>query len=129
MLFQGFFEKFLESRDVAVTRCPPLECSNCRYQQERAEVIRRTLEKRGFLFCSNCGDRITLLKADEEIVLSAQERTKLYRESVTANLRTKFESALRQLNAFVRRAAITAPNCFVSFAWGNREHEGWVEKE
>jgi hypothetical protein len=101
MLFQGFFEKFLESRDVAVTRCPPLE-------------------KRGFLFCSNCGDRIALLKADEEIVLSAQERTKLYRESVTANLRTKFESALRQLNAFVRRAAITAPNCFVSFAWGNR---------
>ena len=62
-------------------------------------------------------------------MLSAQERTKLYRESVTANLRTKFESALRQLNAFVRRAAITAPNCFVSFAWGNREHEGRVEKE
>jgi hypothetical protein len=29
----------------------------------------------------------------------------------------------------VRKAAITAPNCFISYAWGNREHEGWVEKE
>jgi WD40 repeat protein len=129
MLFQGLFERFLESREVTVTRYPPLECSNCHYRQERAEVIRRTLEKRSFLFCSNCGERMVLLKADEEVVLSAQERTKLDRERATANQRTKFESALRQLDAFVRKEAITAPSCFVSYAWGNREHEGWVEKE
>jgi hypothetical protein len=45
-------------------------------------------------------------------------------------LRTRFETALVQVKAYVRDPQKKArpPTCFVSYAWGEVAHERWVEK-
>jgi len=129
LLFQGLFEKFLTGRQVIVTRYPPLSCPKCQYRQERSEVVRRTLEEHGFLFCSNCGRKLQLAKAGE-VVVPAVEQVRVLREQATAAARTCFESALVQLRSFIVAQAKPdpAPSCFLSYAWGVPEQEMWVER-
>src|SRR5262249_25421193 len=92
--FRLLFEKVLAGRRVTTARYPPLVCPECHYRQERAVVVRRTQEGRGFLFCSNCGRQIPLAGAAAEVVPSAEELRLLDQEQATAGLRTKFEAAL-----------------------------------
>jgi len=35
---------------------------------------------------------------------------------------------LFRLKTYVTEQKIVQPNCFISYAWGNPEHERWVEK-
>jgi hypothetical protein len=115
---------------VTTTRYPPLVCPVCDYRQERAEVVRRTQEGRGFLFCSNCGNKIPLAGAAAEVAPSPEERRLLDQEQATAGLRTKFEAALVQVKTFVRdrEGQASVRRCFVSYARGAADHDAWVEK-
>jgi small GTP-binding protein len=127
LLFQGLFEQFLRGRDVTVTKFPPVECPKCGYRQPRTEIVGRIGEGKGFHFCSECGERIALPKAGEEVALSAAERARVGEEQERARRRTAFESALTRVKAVVRDEKKSAPSCFVSYAWGDAEQERWVK--
>lgn len=126
LLFQGLFEQFLRGRDVNVTKFPPVPCPKCGYWQQRVEVVKRIGEGKGFLFCGECGAKIKLPKAGESVAFNAAERVKLGREQGHTRQRTAFESALVRVKAVVRDETKKMPNCFVSYAWGNEDHERWV---
>jgi GTPase SAR1 family protein len=127
-LFQGLFEKFLATRRVAVTRFPPLACPKCEYRQDRAEIVRRTREQKAVVFCSECGARIPLPKAGEALKLTDETHRAVDREQRVAEARTRFEAALVQVKAFARTKRKKAQSCFISYAWGEANHERWVEK-
>ncbi len=126
LIFQGLFERILLGRQVTVTRYPPLDCPQCHYRQERSEVVRRTVERKGFLFCSNCGTRATLLHA-EKLHLNAEAASEVKEQATVAAWRTAYETALAQLNGFIRSWENEPRQLFVSYAWGKAEDERWVE--
>ena len=126
LLFQGLFEEFLRGRDVTVTKYPPVVCPKCSYHQQRSEVVKRISEGKGFLFCGECGKRITLPKEGEAVALSGTEREKLGQEQAHTRLRTAFEAALVRIKGFARDQGKRAPGCFISYAWGDAEQERWV---
>ncbi len=126
LLFQGLFEEFLRGRDVHVTRFPPVGCEKCGYRQQRDEVVRRIGEGKGFLFCGECGKKIMLPMAGEEVALSRAEREQLNEEQERTRQRTAFESALVRVKAVVRDEKKKSPSCFVSYAWGAESQERWV---
>ena len=45
-----------------------------------------------------------------------------------AEQRTRFEQALFRLKTYVTEQEIAAAECFISYAWGDPEHERWVER-
>jgi small GTP-binding protein len=126
LLFQGLFEEFLRGRDVTVTKFPPVQCPNCYYRQPRSEVVKRIGEGKGFLFCGECGKKITLPKQGEKVMLSGAQREQLSTEQVRTRRRTAFEAALVRVKAVVRDEKKTAPSCFISYAWGDAGQERWV---
>jgi hypothetical protein len=126
LLFQGLFEQFLRGRDVTITKFPPVRCPKCSYHQQRGEAVKRISEGKGFLFCGECGERITLPKAGEEVALSSDDRERLSREREQTRRRTAFESALVRVKAVVRDEKKTAPSCFLSYAWGDVGQERWM---
>jgi small GTP-binding protein len=120
-LFQALVEKFLARRSVRVERIPAVTCQACGYLQGRPEVVRRLL--RGFLFCADCGTRIDLPRG-----AGPEDRTSVEAaaQQAAAAVRTTFETALVQVKALARTRP-AAPTCFVSYAWGDRTDEHWVE--
>jgi small GTP-binding protein len=126
LLFQGLFEEFLRGRDVTVTKFPPVPCPKCGYRQQRSEVVKRIGEGKGFLFCGECGKKITLPMAGEKVMLTRTVREQLGQEQERTRRRTAFESALVRVKAVVRDENKRAPSCFVSYAWGDVEQERWV---
>ena len=126
LLFQGLFEEFLRGRDVTVTKFPPMSCPQCGYRQERAQVIKRIDEGKGFLFCGECAERIALPKEGERVMLSSAEREQLNREQERTRRRTAFESALVRVKEVVRGEGKKVPSCFISYAWGDEGQERWV---
>lgn len=128
-IFRGLFEKFLKSKNVTVTRYPPVRCPNCEYQQERSIIVRRIEEGRDFLHCAQCGTLITYSKlaTGEMAALPPHSLETLRREQVHTRLRTGYEKVLTKLKSMVRNAP-RQPTCFISYAWGNELHEQWVER-
>ncbi|HYX26742.1 MAG TPA: toll/interleukin-1 receptor domain-containing protein, partial [Thermoanaerobaculia bacterium] len=124
LLFQGLFEQFLSSRDVTVTKYPPIVCPKCRYQQPRSGVIQRVRDRTGFLFCSNCAKKIPLPKGGEKVALSSSERARL--EHSISGARTAYEEALVAVKGLAQSRKTAAPTCFVSYAWGDAGQERWV---
>ena len=45
-----------------------------------------------------------------------------------ADERSRFEQVLFRLKTYVTEQRITVPECFISYAWGDPEHERWVER-
>jgi small GTP-binding protein len=126
--FQGLFEEILYTRKVDVSKYAPLFCSTCNHQQERRTVIRRTKEGKIFLFCDECGEKMSLPKIARSIPLSTEDRTFVVRNTALTKLRTTYEAALVSVKSFLgNRGDMVTPTCFVSYAWGNRAHERWVE--
>jgi len=126
LLFQGLFEKFLKTRNVSVTRYLPVCCTKCSERQDRNLVVRRIREGRPFMFCSECGKRIELSQGRDQLYQGAERRERLHQEQALARGRTAFETALVSINRL--SAGKRRPSCFVSYAWGNAEHERWVSR-
>ena len=131
-LFQVLFEMLLSRRNITMTRYPPLVCpsSGCSYLQERAEVVKRTKEGRGHIFCSECGTKIEISHKGEEVVLSDADRRLAEEEQRTAVMRTLYETGLSLLLSYIRErdGERKPPSCFISYAWGDPKQERWVEK-
>jgi hypothetical protein len=80
------------------------------------------------MFCSKCGKKISLAGACEVITPGPVARDQIDRERATADRRTEYEAALVTVKSLARKRRKKRTACFISYAWGRREHEQWVEK-
>ena len=78
-------------------------------------------------FCEDCG-KLVVLPPDEPIHVKPAQRAVITHEGAVAELRTKFEEVIFELQRLAQSESFTAPTCFVSYAWGNPDHERWVER-
>jgi len=127
-LFQGLFESFLARRNLTVFRYEPVVCAKCRHALDRAVVRERLRDNKDFAFCSECAAKLPLPKADEPIQLTHTERREVEEQQWFAAQRTLFEQAVFQVLSYVDAQNIPRPVCFISYAWGEPEHERWVER-
>jgi hypothetical protein len=127
-LFEGLFESFLARRNLTVFRYEPVVCPKCKHALDRTVVRTRLRESKGFAFCNDCGKKLTLPKAHEPIQLTQQEQVRVETQHRVADQRTRFEQAVFRVQAYVKDHGIKVPECFISYAWGNAQHERWVEK-
>lgn len=125
-LFQGLFESFLGRRNLSAFRFEPVVCSKG-HALNRAVVRDELRAGNAFAFCSKCGERLTLPKADQPIRLKREEQRKVDEQRWFAERRTRFEQAVYRLNSYIESEGLKRPDCFISYAWGDRKHERWVE--
>jgi len=78
-------------------------------------------------FCEECGTEL-VLPPDEPLSVKPAQQKQIAHEGAVAERRTKFEEILFELTRLATTEMRTAPTCFVSYAWGNRDHERWVEQ-
>jgi hypothetical protein len=81
-----------------------------------------------FVFCSESGEKNMLPKADQPIQLATQQAKEIEANRRASDLRSRFEESLIRLENYVLEQKIAAPECFISYAWGNPDQEYWVEK-
>jgi GTPase SAR1 family protein len=126
-LFQGLFESFLARRNLSVFRYEPVVCANS-HPINRSVVRGRLRDGKDFAFCEECGDKVMLPKADEPIQLTQTERRKVDEQQWFAVQRSRFEQAVFQVMSYVDGQKMARPECFISYGWGDREQERWVER-
>ena len=126
-LFQGLFESFLARRNLTVHRFEPIECSKCRQPLDRSVMRQRIRSGKDFAFCNECGEKLALPKSDR-LQLTLQEGEQVEQQRHAAELRTRFEQAVYQVQSYVADQELKRPECFISYAWGAPEHERWVER-
>jgi small GTP-binding protein len=126
MLFQSLFENFLARRNLTVRRLEPVHCLNG-HPIDRI-VVRRISARSDFTFCSECGEKTSLPKGDQPIQLTRMQAAEVEANRRAADERSRFEQVLFRLKTYMTEQKLTAPECFISYAWGNSEHEHWVEK-
>jgi len=127
-LFQGLFESFLARRNLTVLRYEPVLCSK-RHPLNRV-VVREALQNgEEVAFCSKCGEKLTLPKMAEPIQLTREVQAEVESQRRAAEQRTRFEQAVFRVRAHVAEQKVTPPETFISYAWGEPEHERWVEKQ
>jgi WD40 repeat protein len=127
MLFQSLFENFLARRNLTVRRFDPVACKNG-HVLNRAVVREQLSLGAESTFCNRCGEKITLPKADEPIQLTEQQAVEVEANRRAADERSRFEQVLFRLKTYVTEKKLTVPECFISYAWGNSNHELWVER-
>jgi small GTP-binding protein len=129
LLFQGLVERFLINHMVTITKYPSLKCDKCNYHQLRNVVVQLTREKKEFLFCSVCGEKIYLPKVEDIDHYPSEDIKTINKQQAIANYRTKFEEVLIWIQNYIRsQNTKSSPiKCFISYAWGEPKHEKWVE--
>jgi WD40 repeat protein len=128
MLFQGLFESFLARRDLTVRRFEPVTCGKG-HQLNRAVVREQLADGNETVFCTRCGEQLSLPRADVPIQLTRDQSASLDTQRRAAGQRSRFEQALFRLKTALTPAPAEQPTCFVSYAWGEKEQERWVERE
>ena len=126
-LFQSLFENFLARRNLTVRRFDPAVCSNG-HALNRGVVRELVAKGANFAFCSQCGKKIKLPRADKPIQLTKHQADEVEAARTAADQRSRFEQVLYRLKTYVTEKKIPSPECFISYAWGNPEHERWVER-
>ena len=121
-LFQGLFEKFLYERDVEVTRFVPVICP-AGHRQERATIVQRRRDGKGFVFCGECGQKVTMAGTADPPFLSTGVSRQVQREESMALLRSTYEANLARIKAYRRDRAV--PRCHLSHA---DDKTAWVRK-
>jgi hypothetical protein len=129
-LFQSLFESFLARRNLTVIRFEPVQCTNpdCRHALDRSVVRQRMKAGKTFACCNECGEKLSLPMASEPIQLSRKQEAEVEVQRRAAEQRTRFEQAVFRVQAYVVEQRIKPPECFISYAWGVKENERWVEK-
>jgi hypothetical protein len=123
-LFQALIESFLGRINLTVWRFEPVRCPKG-HLVDWGTVKRRMAE--GFAFCGDCGTRARWRKPEAPIQLSLQQSNAVAKQRLMADLRSRFEHAVYRWKSHVTEGQRATPSCFISYAWGNVEHERWVE--
>jgi small GTP-binding protein len=126
-LFESLFESFLARRDLSLQRFKPVACPN---GHDLNRVVVRELASKGatIAFCNQCGEKIALPKVDQPVQLTRFQADKMESDRRAADRRTRFEQVLFRIKTSVAEQKLITPECFVSYAWGDSEHERWVER-
>jgi len=125
-LFQSLFESFLGRRNLTVLRYEPVNCPKG-HQLDRGVVRKRVAAGAGFAFCAECGEKAPLPKADRPIQLTRRRADEVEAQRRAADQRSRFEQAVFRWTSYVTEEKVAAPECFVSYAWGNAEQERRLE--
>jgi hypothetical protein len=125
-VFEGIVEQMLSCRDTHVRRVRPVKCAKCGTAVDRAVMARRLKSGKSKSFCEECGTEL-VLPPDEPLSVKPAQRQQIIQQSAVAEVRTKFEEVIFELSRLAQTEKLTAPTCFVSYAWGNSDHERWVE--
>jgi len=128
MLFQSLFENFLARRNLTVRRFEPVACKN-KHPLNRVVVRERSSAGASFAFCSECGEKTPLPKADQPIQLTKRQADEVEANRRAADERSLFEQVLFRLKTHVTEQGLAVPECFISYAWGNSDQELWVERQ
>jgi len=126
-LFQSLFESFLARRNLTVKRVDPLACENG-HLLNRAVLRERFLAGSAFTFCNECGARVLLPKSERPIQLTKDLATDVDTQRRAADQRSRFEQVLFRMKTYASEQRLVAPHCFISYAWGDSQHERWVER-
>jgi GTPase SAR1 family protein len=126
-VFEGLVEQMLNRGEVSVRRLRPVKCSRCGTSVDRAVMARRLKSGKAVVHCEECGNPV-VLPPDEPLSVKPSERVRIAHEEAVAEVRTTFEEVIYELLRFAQAEKWKAPTCFVSYAWGNAEHERWVER-
>lgn len=126
-VFEGLVEQMLSTRDTHIRRVRPVKCRKCGTTVDRAVMARRLKSGKSKSFCEECGTEL-VLPLDEPLSVKPAQQKQIAHEGAVAEQRTKFEEILFELTRLATTEKRAAPTCFVSYAWGNREHERWVEQ-
>lgn len=126
-LFQGLFESFLTLRNLNIYRYEPVICTN-KHVLNRAVVREQLNNGSKSAFCSQCGERLTLPDTDAPIRLTRSQHQQIEEQEWFATRRSRFEQAVFQVQAYVEDQRIKRPKCFISYSWGDRQQERWVER-
>ena len=127
-LFQSLFETFLTRRELTVRRYEAVWCANG-HQLNRAVVRERIAHGANYAFCPECGQQVALPPTDTPIELTRAQAADRDTQCQAASRRSRFEQVLFRFKAYVMQEGIPAPDCFISYAWGDERHERWVERE
>ncbi|MGH3825993.1 MAG: toll/interleukin-1 receptor domain-containing protein [Pseudonocardiaceae bacterium] len=127
-LFQSLFESFLARRELTIHRYEAVSCAE-NHQLNRAVVRERLAQGANYAFCPDCGQQVALPSADTPIELTQAQAADRGTQRRVASQRSRFEQALFRLTTYVTQEGIPAPDCFISYAWGDPRHERWVERE
>lgn len=125
-VFEGLVEQMLSCRDTHIRRVRPVKCSECGTAVDRAVMARRLKSGKSKSFCEECGTEL-ILPPDEPLSVKPKQREQIVVERSVAERRTSFEEIIFELSRHAESKGRIAPTCFVSYAWGNSDHERWVE--
>jgi small GTP-binding protein len=126
-LFISLFENFLASRDVSVQRYLPIRCSHD-HLINRGVVREQFSLRLAHAHCPRCGEKVNLPEQNQTIQLTFEEARVVEHEERAARQRSLFEKAVYLLKSYSSQKKILAPQCFISYAWGDAIHERWVER-
>ena len=127
LLFRGLFERFLERREVEISRYQPVRCPSCKERLARNVVMDQLEKNRYFSFCNACGQRLELSPPEVLTTFHPAEEQQVRAQQQIAERRTAFEVALVRVKGLLRDYGRSgAPSCFISYAWGVPQHEQWV---
>jgi hypothetical protein len=127
-LFQSLFESFLARRKLTVRRYEVVRRAE-HHQLNRAVVRERLAKGANDAFCSECGQRVALPPADTPIELTRAQVADRDTQRRAASQRSRFEQVLFRVKTYVTQEGVPAPDCFISYAWGDYDHDHWVEHE
>ena len=127
LLFKGLFESFLARRNLKVFRYEPVRCPNG-HGLNRGVLQDQSRSGKDFAYCPTCGERVVLPRTDEQIHLTQAERGEVDEQQWFATHRSRFEQAAFQLASYAQSRQRSRSSCFISYAWGDKNQERWVER-
>ncbi|HJQ33053.1 MAG TPA: TIR domain-containing protein [Pyrinomonadaceae bacterium] len=127
-LLQGLVENFLLRRKLSFSRYDPVTCRNGD-MLDRSVVRGAQQDGRTHAYCPGCGEKLKLPKPVESSKLPHAELRKVREQEWFAQQRRRFELAIFKVKEHARAQKLWRPECFISYAWGDKEHEQWVERK
>lgn len=126
-LFQDLVENFLLRRRLSFSRFDPVVCNQCGLSVERKVVRDRLKQGKDFVFCPECRENLPLQKPVESSELTHVESRKVKEEEWVVEQRSCFEVAIFGVQEHKKKKGLWTPKCFISYAWGDKKQERWVE--
>jgi WD40 repeat protein len=126
-LFEALIENFLTRRGLSISRVEPVSCPNG-HVQNRETIKGLAHQNKQFAFCPECGEKIALGRREEPTRLNQTDFRMVDEEKWIVTRRSKFEQVLLSISSYVDGLNQLRPDCFVSYAWGEKNRELWVEK-
>jgi WD40 repeat protein len=116
-IFEGILEEYLSSHQLSYERYPVPICPHCGYRPPLEEVCKMLNARQ--VFCMQCGELIPLKTSPESPALPSHR---------AQELPSYFAQVLEAFRLYLHERLGRQTSCFVSHAWGNPQHEGWVRR-